>query len=255
MLRIIPVFLVLVPAIAFAAASNPDAFAWQPHPGVTVPLGQAFTDETGRNVTLREFSGEPVVLALGYFHCSTLCGVVRGDLVAALNDSRLVGGRDYRLVVLSIDPAETAKDAAAAKAGDLAQSSGLDGRDWHYLVGDAASVARSVGFPYRYDEQLQQFAHPAGLVVLTASGTVSSYLEGVGYSGKSLRSAVEQAAAGHVADAPSPVLLLCFRYDAATGRYTLAIERLLQLLAGATILGIAGLLIVLHRRRRAQRVT
>ena len=179
---------------------------------------------------------------------------MRGDLVSALGASRLVGGRDYRLVVLSIDPAETAKDAARAKAGDLAQSPGTDGRDWHYLAGDAASVARRVGFPYRYDEQLLQFAHPAGVVVLTADGSVSGHLEGVGYSGKTLRAAVEQAAAGYVADAPSPVLLLCFHYDAATGRYTLAIEKLLRLLAGAAILGIAGLLAMLHRRRRAQRV-
>ncbi len=200
-------------------------------------------------------SGEPIILALGYFHCPNLCSVVRGDLVSALGASRLAGGRDYRLVVLSIDPAETAKDAAAAKAGDLAQSPGTDGRGWHYLAGDSASVARSVGFPYRYDEHLLQFAHPAGLVVLTANGAVSSYLEGVGYSGKALRAAVEQAAAGDVADAPSPVLLLCFHYDAATGRYTLAIEKLLRLLAGATVLGIAGLLALLHRRRRAQRVT
>lgn len=254
MLRIVAALLVLMPAAAFAAAPSPDAFAWQPHPGVTIPLNQSFIDDTGQSVTLREFSGEPIVLALGYFHCPTLCGVVRGDLVAALDASDLVGGRDYRLVSLSIDPAETAKDAAAAKAGDLTQSPGLDGRDWHYLVGDAASVARSVGFPYRYDELLRQFAHPAGLVVLTANGTISSYLEGTGYSGKALRAAVDQAAAGAVADAPSPVLLLCFRYDAATGRYTLAIEKLLRLLAGVTVLGIAGLLVLLHRRR-AQRVT
>ena len=246
----------LVPAVAFAATPDRDALAWQPHPGVRVALGQRFTDETGRSVTLQDMSGKPIILALGYFHCPNLCSVVRGDLVSALGASRLAGGRDYRLVVLSIDPADTAKDAAAAKAGDLAQSPGTDGRDWHYLAGDAASVARSVGFPYRYDEQLLQFAHPAGLVVLTADGTVSSYLEGVGYSGKALRAAVGQAAAGYVADAPSPVvLLLCFHYDAATGRYTLAVEKLLRLFAGATVLGIAGLLVLLHRRRRDQRVT
>ena len=100
MLRIVLALFVLLPAITFAAAPNSDAFAWQPHPGVAIPLRQSFTDETGRSVTLREFSGEPVVLALGYFHCSTLCGVVRGALVAALDGSRLVRGRDYRLVVL-----------------------------------------------------------------------------------------------------------------------------------------------------------
>ena len=252
---LIRVLLTLMPMAALAGTPEPKALAWQPHPGGAVPLGQHFTDDMGRDVTLRDFSGTPMVLALGYFHCPSLCSVVRGDLVAALDGSRLAGGRDYRLAVLSIDPAETAKDAAKAKADDLARSSGADGRGWHYLAGDAASVARSVGFPYSYDEQLQQFAHPAGLVVLTANGTVSSYLEGAGYTGDALRNAVERAAAGDIAAAPSPVLLLCFQYDAATGRYTLAVEKLLRLLAGATVLGIAGLLVLLRRRRRAQRVT
>ena len=135
---IIRVPLTLMPMAALAGTPEPKDFAWQPHPGAAVPLGQRFTDETGRGVTLRDVSGTPMILALGHFRCPAPCSVVRGNLVAALDGSRLA--------VLSIDPAEPAKDAAKAKADDLARSSGADERNWHYLAGDPAPVARSVGF-------------------------------------------------------------------------------------------------------------
>jgi protein SCO1/2 len=238
---------------AFAAPPTPQDFAWQPHPGGAVPLDMRFTDTGGQNISLQSLTGVPIVLALGYFHCPTLCGPVRDDVIAALAASGLTGGQDYRLVVLSIDPAETVKDAADAKAADLKQP-GADGRGWYYLAGDAAPIAAAVGFPFRWDPSIMQFAHPAGVVVLTPAGRIASYLEGVGYSGAALRQAVTQAGEEQVAAAPSPILLLCFHYDAATGKYTLEIYKVLRVMAGMTLVGIGGLLLLLHRKRRSQRV-
>ena len=240
--------------LACAARPVPEDFAWQPHPGGAVPLDLRFTDSDGRNVSLRSLTGVPIVLALGYFHCPTLCGPVRDDVIAALAGSGLVGGQQYRLVVLSIDPAETVQDAAEAKAADLKRP-GADGRGWDYLAGDAAPIAAAVGFPFRWDPGIVQFAHPAGVVVLTSTGRIASYLEGVGYSGAALRQAVTQAAEDQVAAAPSPILLLCFHYDAATGKYTLEIYKVLRVMAVMTLVGIGGLLLLLHRKRRGQRVT
>ncbi len=241
----------LLPAGARATDDDLAAFAWRQQPGTALPLGTALRDEAGRDVTLGQaFAGPPIILDLGYFHCPALCGVVRADLVSALLASGLAPGRDYRLVALSIDPAETPDDAAHAKAADLAQAGLTDGADWHYWTGPApsvAAVAGAVGFRSRFDPQLKQFLHPAGIVVLTGAGRVSSYLLGVGYSGGDLRAAVLRAGTGGVAQASLPVLLLCFHYDPATGRYTLAIEKVLRLLAALTVLTLAGLLIALHR--------
>lgn len=245
--------LLLMPGIACAARPAPEDFAWQPHPGGAVPLDLRFTATDGRNVSLRSLTGVPIVLALGYFHCPTLCGPVRDDVIGALAGSGLTSGQDYRLVVLSIDPAETQKDAAEAEAIDLKQP-GADGRGWDYLAGDAAPIAAAVGFPFRWDPDILQFAHPAGVVVLTPTGRIASYLEGVGYSGAALRAAVTQAGIEQVAAAPSPILLLCFHYDAATGIYTLEIYKVLRVMAVMTLVGIGGLLLLLHRKRRLQRV-
>lgn len=245
----------LLAAIPFhaQAADDPAAFAWRQQPGQELPRDIPLTDEAGRTVLLgQHFDGRPVILDLGYYHCPTLCGVVRADLIAAVQASGLSSGHDFRLVALSIDPAETPRDAARAKAADLAQS-GFAGADWNYLTGPADSitaVADAVGFRSRFDPALKQFLHPAGLVVLTGAGRVSSYLLGVGYTGGDLRAAILRAGAGGVARASLPILLLCFHFDPTTGRYTLAIEKVLRLMAVLTVLTLGGLLIVLHRQPR-----
>ena len=244
-------------AIPARAEEDPTAFAWQQHPGAQVPLAAQLRDEAGHDIRLyRIFGQTPVILDLGYYHCPTLCGVVRSDLLGALQTSGLRAGRDYRLVSISIDPAETAADAAQAKTSDLAMFSstgatGIEAAGWHYLTGSTdavAAIAGTVGFRDRYDARFKQFMHPAGIVVLTPNGTVSSYLLGVGYTGGDMRAAILRASQGGIARASLPILLLCFHYDPATGRYTLAIQKILRLMAGFTVVGISGLVIVLLRR-------
>ena len=69
------------------------------------------------------------------------------------------------------------------------------------------------------------------------------------YAPGALRAAVERARAGVSAFA-QPVLLLCFHFDATTGRYTLATLKVLRLAGALTVLTIGGTLWVAHRRGR-----
>ena len=243
-------------APAAHAADSPSDYAWDMRRGAQVPMATVLRDEAGHDLSLAEAgAGKPVILDIGYFHCPALCGVVRADLLSALGGSGLAAGRDYALVSLSIDPAETPGDAAAAKAADLAQSPpGDGGASWHYLTGAApgvAAVTSAVGFRDRYDPGFRQFLHPTGLVLLTRTGVVSGYLQGVGYSGGELRAAVLRAGSGGIAEAALPVLLLCFHFDSTTGRYTLAIEKVLRIMAGMTVVTVGGLVYALHRKRAA----
>jgi protein SCO1/2 len=245
--------LLLVCGFAPLTPDDGAQLAWHPVPGASLPLNTVLRDETGRDIALREmFDGRPVILDLGYYHCPSLCDVARADLIQALETSGLNADKDYGIVALSIDPAETHQDAADAKAENLARMPGASGREWHYLTGTEtaiASVESAVGFRARYDPALRQFLHPAGLVVVTSRGVVSGYLLGVGYSGGDMRAAIVKARDGGIARDVLPVLLLCFHYDAATGRYTLAIEKVLRLLAALTVATLAGLLLIAHRRR------
>ncbi len=244
----------LMGGLAMAAVNDRADLAWQPHPGALLPLDTRVTDAGGRPSHLGEVFGQvPVILDLDYYHCPSLCGVVRADVISALANSGLASGRDYRFVSLSIDPKETSADASAARRADLAQAPFANPASWQYFVASAAgigAIAATVGFRDRYDAVLKQFIHPAGVVVLTKAGRVSSYLLGVGYSAGDMRAAVLRAGDGGIAQAALPILLLCFHFDPNTGRYTLAIVKLLKLLAGLTIVTIGGLLFVLSRKSR-----
>ena len=243
-------------ALLGAADARADVqadFAWVQHRGATLPLAAPLRDEAGRPISLGGLLGTaPAVLDLGYFHCPSLCGVVRSDLYGALRSSGLEAGRDYTVLSVSIDPAETPADAGRAEAADLAQAPFAHPADVHYLTGPAASLAaiqQAVGLRSRYDAAFKQFLHPAGIVVLTGHGVISAYLLGVGYTGGDLRAAVLRAGDGGIAEAALPILLLCFHFDSTTGRYTLAVEKVLRLGAGITVLGLLGLVLALHRKR------
>ncbi|HVZ10297.1 SCO family protein [Rhodopila sp.] len=237
-----------------AHAASLAAFGFTQRQGAALPLDALFQDADGRRDTLGDFlARRPVILALGYFHCPNLCGVVRADLMEALRSSGLAAGRDYTLLAISIDPSETAADAANAKAEDRARfNPDHAGEAWHYLVGTQAginAVQRAVGYHSRFDSRLKQFLHPAGLVIGTPDGRVSGYLLGVGYSGGDLNAAVMRAAGGATARA-LPVLLLCFHYDPATGRYSLAIMKVLRLAGLLTVLVLGGVILLVHRGAR-----
>ena len=247
-------------AISAARAAAPDlsGIRFEPHLGARLPLAAALRDETGRMVTLGAVAGGlPLVLTLGYFRCRTLCGVAREDALSALSPSGLVAGRDYRLLALSIDPSETPDDAARARRSALDRYPGAaNANGWRFLTAPVLSVrevAEAAGFRFRPDPGSRQFLHPAGLAITQPNGTIASYALGIGYAPGALRSAALRANEGWVADFISPVLLLCFHYDAETGRYTLSIYRALSMMAAVTALALGGVLLAAHLRpgRRA----
>ncbi len=247
---------ILLLAASPAAAEDLSAFAFDQRPGALVPFDQQLQAEDGGPVTLREAGhGRPILLVLGYFRCPNLCGVVRNDLFNALSRSGLGAARDYELVAVSIDPAETPADAAHAKGDDMGRYPLSDAAEgWHFLTAGAsgaASLQAAVGFKSRFDAATAQFLHPSGLVFLTSAGTVSSYLLGVGYEPADLERGVRQASAGSVGPLASAVLLLCFHYDSATGRYSLAVTKLLRIGSALAVVAIGATLAMAHLRDRA----
>jgi protein SCO1 len=255
MIALALLFIILLNANASAAAPDLSAFSYDQRPGSQLPLDERFTDEQGRTLTLRETTNQrPTILALGYFRCPNLCGLVRNDLMHAL--SRLAQPPNYGLVVLSIDPSETQADARSARAADIARFEHPDQTgSWHYVTGSSAAiraVTDAVGFRSRFDGSDKQFLHPAGIVFLTGSGTVSSYLLGLGYQPSDVGLGIARAANGVTARA-LPILLLCFHYDQATGRYTLAVTRVLRLAGAITILVLGGTVLLALRRERRLR--
>jgi protein SCO1/2 len=258
-MRLLGFWLVLAAVIAPMSAQcgsppDPALYAFRERPGTELPPQLEFLDSDGRAVHLGELSrGLPLIVVLGYFHCTSLCGIVRSSLFNALGAAKLSAGRDYALAALSIDPHETSAEARTARSADLAAFIPLGADDFvHYLTGRADGIralSDAVGFRDRFDPASGQFVHPAGVVFVTATGRVSNYLLGVGYAPSAVRSALERAAAGGIAAAGSPLLLICFHFDPSTGRYSLEVLKVLRLAGIVAVLTLAGMLFLLFRRK------
>jgi protein SCO1/2 len=217
-----------------------------------VPLEDTFRDESNQLVPLRAYFGEkPVVLALVYYRCPGICDVTLENLASALRRVSLVPGKDYDVVLVSIDPSETPAIAAQKKKeiGNDFKRSGFEA-GWHFLTGNQESISKlasAVGFRYRWDEQTKQFVHAAGIMVATPEGKLSHYFYGVDFAGPDLRLALVEASHNKIGSPVDVFILYCCRYDPATGKYTLAILNVLKLAGAATVLGLAALIFYLMK--------
>ncbi len=232
------VLLFLAPHMA-NAGSTPDitGIAYEHRAGAALPLQIMLRDDDGEIVRLSDIiGGHPLVLTLGYFRCASLCGVLRANLLLALEQAHLVAGRDFSFATLSVDPSETAKNASAIKAKELGGHPAFEPKNFHFLTGapDAVTkLAEAIGFKSLALRE-NSFVHPLGVVFVSPAGIVSSYMLGIDYPPDDLRLALRRAAAGEIAPAASPLLLLCYDFDAATGHYTFAIMKFLRLASAAT---------------------
>jgi protein SCO1/2 len=220
-----------------------------------LPLDVEFNDEHGRMVRIGDFFGtRPVVLAFVYYGCPMLCLQSLSSLASTLAVLSERPGDDFEVVSISIDPRETPALALTKKAHYVERSGKpAIAKGWHYLTGSEASIqrlTRAAGFRYVWDESAQQYAHPAGIVIATPQGKVSRYLFGIDYGPRDLRLALLEAAGENVGSPLKKALLYCYHYDIATGRYSLAIMRIVQVAGVATVFSLGTLIFVWTRRER-----
>ena len=224
-----------------------------------IPLDLTFHDESGKTVPLRTYFGEkPVLLSLVYFNCPSLCPMSLHEMVSSMKRVPLQAARDYNVVVVSFDPADTSRTAEITKMKYKAESGGRPGFDagWHFLTGDQQSISKltdAVGFRYRYDQSTKQFIHAGGIMVATPEGKVSRYFYGIDYAPADLRMGLVEASKEKIGSPVDYVLLFCFHYDATQGRYSLAIVKLLKIAAALTLLVLAIGLYFLMRNDKNQK--
>jgi protein SCO1 len=258
---------IAVAAIAAAArAAAPDAsvrppllrdVGLEPHLGAALPLDVPLRDEDGAAVTLGRYldGRRPAVLVFAYYGCPMLCSQVLNALTRSVKALAFDVGNEFDVVVVSFDPRD-GPDAARAKKADIVAryGRGSAGAGWHFLGGDAPSVRRltdAAGFRYAWDEVGQQFAHVAVVLVVTPDGRIARYFPGIEYPPRDLRLGLVEASAGRIGTTVDRLLLFCYHYDAATGRYTPAIESALRVGGVLTVLGLGALIVGLRRREGA----
>jgi protein SCO1/2 len=236
-----------------------------------LPLNAAFTDETGKAVTLGDYfpdatrdakadSKKPAVLALVYYTCPMLCSEELEGLTSSLEMVRYKPGKDFNVIVVSIDPSDTPALAAKKKAQYLKRYGYPETAvGWHFLTGTAPNIdalVNTVGFHYVKvpgpDGKLTQFAHTSAIEVVTSQGRLAQYFYGVEYSPKDLMFALSEASGGKVGSPVEAMVLYCYHYDPHTGHYSLVIARLVQLACLATVFLLGGFMIVMFRKDARQ---
>lgn len=223
--------------------------------GNQIPLDLKFRDESGREVRLGEYfgKGRPVALTLVYYECPMLCNQVLNGAVGAFQALSFTAGKEFEVVTVSFDPREGPELAARKKETYLKRYKREGaGEGWHFLTGDEASVkalADAVGFHYVWDEQSQQFAHASAVMVATPQGKLSHYFYGIEYAPKDLRLAFVEASEGKVGSPVDALLLFCYHYDPAAGRFA-PVMGVLRAAGVLTVFGVAALLFYLMRKTR-----
>jgi protein SCO1/2 len=219
-----------------------------------VPLDIQFKDETGRTVQLSEYfnKSRPVILSLVFYKCPMLCNQILSGLMVGLRSQSFDAGREFDVLTVSFDPRETPEIAAEKKQSYIERYNrpGAE-KGWHFLTGDPENIRRlteAVGFHYNYDEKTNQFAHASGIMLLTPEGKLSRYFYGIEYNAKDLRLGLIEASNNRIGSMVDQLLLYCYHYDPATGRYGPVVMNIMRLGGVITVLGIGALLLVLRRR-------
>ena len=226
---------------------------FEQHPRVQISPDLVFRDQDDRPFRLGDhFGKQPTILVLGYYRCPMLCSLINDGLIHALQELPLNVGRDFQVIDVSVDPAETATAAAQKKSKYLREYGRSDAADsWNFLVGDERSItqlANQAGFRYIYDPQIHQYAHPSGVIVLTPKGKISRYVFGVRLDARELGDALVAAREEKSSSTISQVFLLCYHYNPITGRYGSLILAILRVASLGFLAAIAWWLFSMTRR-------
>jgi protein SCO1/2 len=222
-----------------------------------IPLDLMFKDESGQAVPLRTYFGDkPVLLSLVYFKCASVCPMSMRETTTALSRLPLRPGTDYNVLIVSFDPKDTPAVAADQKlqyAQDFHKAGFGDG--FHFLTGSQDSISKltdAVGWKYVWDERSHQFAHAAGIMIATPEGKLSRYIYGIAYAAQDIRMALVEAANHKIGSPADYILLFCFHWDEQQGKYTPAINNILKLAGGLTVLILGGFIFIFMRNEKKQ---
>ncbi len=222
-----------------------------------LPLNAPFVDETGKPIVLGDYFGKrPAIISLVYYNCPMLCSEELDGLSSALEMVKLTPGKDFDVIIISIDPSETPDQAAKKKAFYLKRYGRPEtAAGWHFLTGQRPAidaVTDAVGFGYVRvpgpDGKLSQFAHASSIEIATTDGKLAQYYLGVEYSPKDMLLGLIEASGNKIGSPVANILTYCYHYDPQTNKHSLIIARIVQLGGMVTMAGLGGFIFLMFRR-------
>lgn len=228
------------------------------HLNAQLPLQAAFVDDLNQTVHLGDyFTGrKPAILALVYYNCPMLCSEEIDGLTSALEMVHLTPGKDFDIVVASIDPSETPEMAARYKARYVKRYGRPGTADgWHFLTGQKPAIdatTNAVGFGYVRvpgpDGTLSQFAHASSIQIVTPQGRLAQYYLGVEYSPKDILLGLIEASGNKIGSPVANILTYCYHYDPQTNKHSLIVARVVQFGGMVTLAGLGGFMFLMFRQ-------
>lgn len=225
-----------------------DDVGIEEHLDAKLPMDLEFVDENGATVSLGDFfnGDRPVVLTLNYYKCPMLCGLQLNGVVDGLEEMDWTPGMEFEMVTVSINPLETPELAKAKKQNYLKRyQRPAAARGWHFLTGQEDNIRRlaeTVGFGYRYDPEVDQYAHAAAIFICTPDGRIARYLYGIEYPAKRLKLALMEASEGEIGGALDQLIMYCYHYDPSSRRYAPVAMNIMRVGGGATALALVVIL-------------
>lgn len=239
------------------APSILNGIAIAQHLNQQLPLNLAFVDDAGKSVHLMDYFGKkPAILALVYYRCPMLCSEELDGLTSALEMVRFVPGKDFNIIVVSIDPAEGPDLAAAKKRSYLKRYGHPEtANGWHFLTGTQQSIdalTTAVGFKYVKVQvpgtNQVQFAHASAIQIVTPEGKLAQYYMGVEYSPKDMLLGLNEASSNRIGSPVENILTYCYHYDPQTNTHSLIVARVVQLGGFVTLVLLGGFMFIMFRR-------
>jgi len=227
------------------------------HLNQQLPPDAAFVDETGKSVKLGDYFGKhPAILALVYYTCPMLCSEEMDGLTSSLEMVKLTPGKDFDVVIVSIDPSDTPEQAAKSKALYVKRYGRPEtAAGWHFLTGQRPAidaVTNAVGFGYVKvpgpDGKLTQFAHASSIEIVTPEGKLAQYYLGVEYSPKDMLLGLIDASGNKIGSPVANILTYCYHYDPQTNKHSLIVARVVQVGGMITVAGLGGFIFLMFRR-------
>ena len=221
-----------------------------------LPLDLVFRNEKGEQVKLGDFFGKkPVVISLVYYECPMLCNQVLNGMISSFRVMNFAPGKEFDVVTVSFDSRETAVHATNKKktyVDYLPEAKRADAAaGWHFLTGDDENIKKlteAIGFRYRFDTATNQFAHASGIFVATPGGKLARYFYGIEYAPKDLRLGLVEASENKIGSPMDKLMLYCYHYDPATGKYGATVINIIRLGGIVTLIAIAGMFLLMRRR-------
>ncbi len=196
-----------------------------------LPDSISLINENGEHVWLADLIDKPTIINFVYFRCPGICSPLMEAVANVMDKSDIEPGKDYQVLTISFDPTETIdlgirkKENYLKLMNDSAKVAEAQ-TGWKFFVSDSASIVRATNATgFKYKKTGNDFIHAASLTVVSSSGKITRYLNGLQFLPFEWKMAVVEASKGQSGPTINKVLRFCFSYDSKAETYVLNVTK------------------------------